>query len=284
MIRHLGTFGSARRGFVRDGGPPPYSILGIPDGVDNSREPGPRGDRSASGRGRPLEHARRRSGFAWTRPAVLTSLKEGRGRLAPFKEMQMDADAGQGGTKEVLLVAVYDDEAKAQRAVERMIAHDFPMDMISVLGRVHAAGDDVLGIYHRSPGERIEAWAKQGALWGAIWGALAGAAGMFILPGVGAVLAAGPVAEAIVGALGGAAVAGAAMSGAAAASQLASALHRIGIPEAELDQLHRAIEDGRYLLVVRTARSEAQPWKNLLQWSGLVELKELPYTGIKDLV
>ena len=76
----------------------------------------------------------------------------------------MDVETGQGGTKEILLVAIYDNEAKAQRVVEQMIEHEFPMDMISMLGRVHASGDDVLGIYHRSTGERIEAWAKQGAL------------------------------------------------------------------------------------------------------------------------
>lgn len=196
----------------------------------------------------------------------------------------MNVESKAGETKEILLVGVYDDEAKAQRIIEQFMAREFAMDMISVLGRVHASGDDVLGIYHRSTGRRIEAWAKQGALWGAIWGLLAGAAGMFILPGVGPVLAAGPIAEAIVGALGGAAVGGAAMSGAAAATHLTTAMHRLGIPEQKLDHLHRAIEDGRCLLVLRMARDSAPKWAILLQQSGPTEIMEMSYTSIKDFV
>lgn len=187
-------------------------------------------------------------------------------------------------TKEAILIGVYDDEAKAQRALEQFMAKGFAMDRMSVLGRVHAVGDDVLGIYHRKAGERIEAWAKQGALWGAIWGLFAGAAGMFIFPGVGPVLAAGPIVEAIVGALGGSAVGGAAMTGAAAATHLATAMHRIGIPEEMLDHLHRAIEEGRYLLLLRGATDQVQEWKGILGWSGAGETVELPYTGIKDFV
>ncbi len=187
-------------------------------------------------------------------------------------------------TKERILVAVYHDEAKAQRAIERLIDRGFPMDMMSVLGRVHASGDDVLGIYHLTAGERVRAWAKQGAIWGGIWGLLAGAAGMFILPGIGAVLAAGPIVETLVGAIGGAAVGSAAMTGAAAATRLATAMHRIGIPEQQLVGLHREIENGKYLVLLRTASGETQEWKAILAWDAEGELMELPYTGIKDLV
>lgn len=191
---------------------------------------------------------------------------------------------GAGNTKEAILISVYGNEAKAQRALEKLMAKGFPMDMISVLGRVHAAGDDVLGIYHRNEGERVEAWAKQGALWGALWGLFAGAAGMFIFPGVGPVLAAGPIVEAIIGALGGAAVGGAVMTGAAEVTHLATAMHRIGIPEEMLEHLHRDIEEGRYLLLLRGARSELQEWRGILGWSDAEETVELPYTGIQDLV
>lgn len=185
---------------------------------------------------------------------------------------------------ETILIGVYGNEAKAQSTLERLIAKGFAMDMMSVLGRVHASGDDVLGVYHRNTGERVETWAKQGALWGAIWGLFAGAVGMFIFPGIGPILAAGPIVEAIVGALGGAAVGGVAMSGAAAASNLAIAMHRIGIPEEMLDHLHSAIEEGHYLLLLRGATGEMEEWKGVLGWSGADEIMELPYTGIKDLV
>lgn len=189
-----------------------------------------------------------------------------------------------GNTKEAILISIYSNEAKAQRALEKLMDKGFPMDMISVLGRVHAAGDDVLGIYHRNEGARVEAWATQGALWGALWGLFVGATGMFIFPGVGPVIAAGPIVEAIIGALGGAAVGGAVMTGAAELTHLATAMHRVGIPEEMLEQLHRAIEDGRYLLLLRGARSELQEWRGILGWSDAEETVELPYTGIQDLV
>jgi uncharacterized membrane protein len=193
-----------------------------------------------------------------------------------------------GETKESLLVAVFDDEAKAQRAVEKLNEKGFAMDMLSVLGRAHPSGDDVLGIYYTSMGAQMEAWAKQGALWGALWGMLTGAAAMFVLPGVGPVLAAGPIVQAMISVLGGgvvgAAAGGAAMTGAAAATHLATIMHRMGIPHEELERLHRAIEEGHYVLLLREASTQLQPWKTVLEWSGAREVLELPYTGIKDAI
>jgi uncharacterized membrane protein len=183
----------------------------------------------------------------------------------------------------IILVAVYDNEAAARHVVEQLIDRGFPMDRLSILGRVNESGDDVLGIYHAGPGERMKVWAKQGAFWGALWGLLAGAAGMFILPPLGPVLAAGPIAEALVGALEGAAIGGAAMTGAAAVTQLATALHRVGIPEDRLEHLHQVIEEGHYIVLLHETAEQRDRWRPLLGWSA-TELMELPYTGIKDLV
>src|SRR5512135_505672 len=115
-------------------------------------------------------------------------------------------------TGQVILVAVYGDEAKAQHAIEQLRDKGVALDMLSVLGRVHASGDDVLGIYYTGTGDRVQAWAKQGALWGALWGLLAGASAMFVMPVVGPVFAAGPIVEAVIAALGGGVV-GAAVGG-----------------------------------------------------------------------
>ena len=64
---------------------------------------------------------------------------------------------------QVILVAVYDDEVHAQHAIEQLRDKGVALDMLSVLGRVHASGDDVLGIYYSGMGSRVEAWARQGA-------------------------------------------------------------------------------------------------------------------------
>ncbi len=80
-----------------------------------------------------------------------------------------------------------------------MIDQNYQMDLISVLGRIHAVGDDPLGIYNLNVGERMKAWGEYGAFWGGLWGMLAGAAGFFIIPGVGPIAAAGYIVEALAG-------------------------------------------------------------------------------------
>src|SRR5271169_1650113 len=155
--------------------------------------------------------------------------------------------------KNRVLVAVYPDEEKAKGVVQRLINMNYQMDLISVLGRIHGVGDDPLGIYNLNVGERMKAWGKHGVFWGGLWGMLAVAAGLFIIPGVGTVAAAGYIVEAIVG---GAAAGAGAMAGAAALSQLSIAFHRAGIPEEKILALHKAIEEGKYLLMLRGAESE----------------------------
>lgn len=178
---------------------------------------------------------------------------------------------------QVILVAVYDDEVHAQHAIEQLRDKGVALDMLSVLGRVHASGDDVLGIYYSGMGSRVEAWARQGALWGAVWGLLAGAAAMFVLPVVGPVFAAGPIVETIVATLGGGAVGGAAMAGAATLTHLASIMHRTGIPQDKLDHLHQAIVDGHFVLLLREAADQILPWLEVLRQSDAREIIELPY-------
>jgi uncharacterized membrane protein len=193
-------------------------------------------------------------------------------------------------TGQVILVAVYDDEAKAQHTIEQLRDKGVALDMLSVLGRVHASGDDVLGIYYSSMGGRVEAWAKQGALWGALWGLLAGAAAFFVMPVVGPVFAAGPIVEAIVATLGGGiagiavggALGGAGMAGAAALTHLASVMHRMGIPQDQLDHLHQAIVDGHFVLLLRETEEQVQPWLDVLRLSEASEVLELPYKGYAE--
>ncbi|MDA8092680.1 MAG: hypothetical protein M0T84_02020 [Betaproteobacteria bacterium] len=185
---------------------------------------------------------------------------------------------------EQLLIGVYEDEGQAGRAVEAIIHDGFAMDRLSILGQAHAAGDDVLGVYALDAGSRMKAWARQGAAWGGIWGLLAGAAGLFILPGIGPVLAAGPIVEALAGAVSGAALGSAAMTGAAAATQLMTAMHRVGVPHEALQDLHDAIAHGRYLVVLRAGRAQTAPWAALLRRQGALEVKILPYTRVRDLL
>lgn len=181
--------------------------------------------------------------------------------------------------KNRVLVAVYPDEEKAKGVVQRLINMNYQMDLISVLGKIHGAGDDTLGIYNLNVGERMKAWGKRGVFWGGLWGMLAVAAGLFIIPGVGTVAAAGYIVEAIVAG----SVAGAgAMAGAAALSQLAIAFHRAGIPEEKILALHKAIEEGKYLVMLRGAESEIAQWREVLESGNPLDIHDLPYSRMID--
>lgn len=146
------------------------------------------------------------------------------------------------------LAAIFEDRARATRFVEQLVEQDFPMDRISLLHQGGGLGDDPIGIVYDGAPERIRVWGEQGALWGALGGLLAGLSGVFLVPGLGAVLAAGPVVNALVGALTGAAL----MAGAAGVTGVTVALRRLGIPEDVLHRLESAIRDGRYVLLVHT--------------------------------
>ncbi len=156
-----------------------------------------------------------------------------------------------------LVVGTYGSEKTAILAVEKLIEQDFPPDRISLLHKSAGLGDDMLGLTYSNTGERVKVWGEYGAFWGALWGLLAGATGMFVIPGVGALMAVGPIVEALAGAVAGATLTGGAMVGAAAVTQLASALHKIGIPEAELSSIHDAIKQGLFIVILQCAPKES---------------------------
>jgi hypothetical protein len=181
--------------------------------------------------------------------------------------------------KNRILVAVYGDEPQAKTVVKELINKNYQMDLISVLGRIHPMGDDTLGIYTLSTGERMKTWGKKGVFWGGVWGMLAGAAGLFLIPGIGAVAAAGYIVEAIAS---GAIMGAGALAGAAALTQLAIAFHRAGIPEEQIQRLHQAVEAGKYVVMLRGAESELPQWRGILEAGAPVEIHDLPYSRLID--
>ncbi len=181
--------------------------------------------------------------------------------------------------KNRILVGVYANEEAAKGVAKRLIDENFPMDLLSVLGRIRPIGDDPLGVYCLNVGERIRTWGKQGAMWGSLWGVLGGAAGFFVIPGIGPLAAVGFIVEAIAtGALLGAGT----LAGAAAVSQLAVAFHRAGIAQDRILSLHEAITDGKYLVMLRGASSEIDQWREVLQSGHPSEICDLPYSRLID--
>jgi len=176
-----------------------------------------------------------------------------------------------------LLIGVFDREQQAERLVERLIEDEFPPDRISVLHKSGGMGDDMLGISFDSTGEKVRTWTEQGALWGGLLGLLAGASGLFVLPGLGTLLAAGPIVELIGGAVAGTLLGSGAMAGAAALSGLATALHHIGLPEERLRELHRWIEEGKVVVILHLdPDGDPEQYLTRLKWAGADPVIELP--------
>lgn len=178
------------------------------------------------------------------------------------------------------LLAFYDTGDHAEAALREIIERDFPLDRISLLGKASASGDDPLGVYYAGTGERMRGWGTLGAFWGGLWGLVTGAAGMFLVPGLGPLFAAGPIVHALVGALAGAGITGGVMAGAAAVSHLAVAIHRMGVPRERIEEAQRLIGSGHYLLMLIVGRGETGEWRETLDATAPLVLWELPYAGL----
>src|SRR5579864_7006894 len=145
------------------------------------------------------------------------------------------------------IVAVYNTDQNAQIAVNELRLSGFDMKKLSIIGREVQTEQDVIGYYNA--GDRTTYWGKQGAFWGALGGLLLGAA-FFLVPGVGPVLIAGPLAAYIASAVEGAVVVG-------GLSAIGAGLFSLGIPKDSILKYETAIKAGQYLVVVHGTADEA---------------------------
>lgn len=178
----------------------------------------------------------------------------------------------QPSAEPALIAAVFPDPRSAHKIVEQLIEQDFPMDQISVLHRAEGEGDDFLGIAYGDDKERLRVWSEQGAFWGSLAGLLAGVSGMFVVPGVGALLLAGPIINALTGAVLGAGL----MAGSALATRLSIAFHRLGIPRDTLERLHAAVMDGKTVLLLHGGNADPEALQQRLSWQGAEEVITIP--------
>ncbi|MBD2721089.1 general stress protein [Hymenobacter armeniacus] len=152
------------------------------------------------------------------------------------------------------VVAVYDTHQAAEAAVKELQQAGYDMRKLSIVGADYQTEEKVLGFY--TTGERMKTWGGIGAFWGGIWGLLLGSA-MFVLPGLGPLLLAGPVVSALVGALEGAALVG-------GVSALGAALVSMGIPEHEAIQYEVDLKAGKFLLLAHGTAAEVERAKEML--------------------
>jgi uncharacterized membrane protein len=152
------------------------------------------------------------------------------------------------------VVAIFESHNQAEDAVRDLQKSGFDMKKLSIVGKDYHTDEQVVGYY--TAGDRVMYWGTLGAFWGGLWGLLFGSA-LFLVPGVGPLLVAGPLAGWIVGALEGVVVGG-------GFGALGAALASIGIPENSILQYEASLKAGKFLLILHATPQEVERAKDRL--------------------
>ncbi|HEX2172186.1 MAG TPA: general stress protein [Dehalococcoidia bacterium] len=154
------------------------------------------------------------------------------------------------------VVGVFESQADAERAIDRLRAAGFGDDQIGVAmrhGEAPGGASDLTG-------DEAGSGAATGAVTGGVIGGLLGAAAAALIPGVGPVLAGGILAGVIGGVTSGAVAGG-----------LLGALVGLGIPEEEAGYYNAEFEAGRVIVTVRANGRPAEA-ERILREAGAGDL------------
>ena len=152
------------------------------------------------------------------------------------------------------VVAIYDTHEKAERAIKELQEGGVDMKSLSIAGKDTHTDEHVVGYYNA--GDRMKHWGKVGAFWGGFWGLLFGS-GLFLIPGLGPILVAGPLVAWIVAGLEGAVVVG-------GVSALGAGLVSIGIPKDSVLEYEVALKTDKYLLIVHGTEDTVDNAKHII--------------------
>jgi hypothetical protein len=175
------------------------------------------------------------------------------------------------------VAALFDDYAAASLAIRDLVEAGHPKEDISLVvsDPTGEIGDKVDTLKKRDAFERLDATegATVGAGMGAAVGGLGGlllGLGAFAIPGIGPVLAAGPLASVLAGLIG----AGAGAVAGGAAGSLLGALIDLGIPEATAHEFAEGLRRGSQLVIVRTPQDRTGEAVEILDRHGSVDINE----------
>jgi uncharacterized membrane protein len=152
------------------------------------------------------------------------------------------------------IVAVYPDHAAAEQAVRLLHEHGFAMSDLSIVGRDYQVTEEPVGFISAS--DFAASGAVTGAWAGGLFGLLIGAA-FLVLPGLGPVFVAGPLAAVLLGGVEGA-VAGAVVGG------LVGGLVGWGVPKDQALKYESHVKAGKFLLIAHGSPQEVVRARELL--------------------
>lgn len=153
------------------------------------------------------------------------------------------------------VVGVFKTFEDAEDAIREIQASGFDMQKLSLVGKGYHTEERVVGFYNT--GDRMQLWGQHGAFWGALWGLFFGSA-FFVLPGLGPIMMAGPLAALFVATLEGAVVGG-------GLSALGAALVSIGVPPNSTIQYEAEIKVGKYLVIAHGTEEELAKISHFLE-------------------
>jgi len=159
-------------------------------------------------------------------------------------------------TKKV--VGVFVSRENAERAANDLRQKGFDKEISVVAKGEQENNANNGGIMNMGTTDSVTDGTATGATWGAL-GGLALGAGALAVPGLGPLIAAGPLAAAISG---------------AAAGGLGGALVDMGIPETESKEYENDVRQGKALITVECSENKAREAKQSLEQSGAEEVKE----------
>ena len=160
------------------------------------------------------------------------------------------------------VVAIYRQHSDADLAIKELQRGGVDLHKLSIVGKGYHTDEQAVGYY--TAGDRMKYWGKVGAFWGGFWGLLFGSA-LFIIPGLGPILAAGPVVAWIVAGLEGAVEVG-------ALGALGAGLYSIGIPKDSIVKYETALKTDQFLLIANGTAAEVAKAKDIIETTHPAQL------------
>jgi uncharacterized membrane protein len=150
------------------------------------------------------------------------------------------------------VVGIFKDENAAERAVRSLRDDGFTDQEISIVAKEEGRNRNRKNEGTTMQGDGVSDGVASGAAWGGLAG-LALGAGALAIPGIGPIVAAGPIAAALTG---------------AATGGLAGGLIDWGIPEQRGRELQEQVKQGKILAILQCSENKVNKAANILRENG----------------
>ena len=160
------------------------------------------------------------------------------------------------------VVAIYNSHTEAEASIKELQRSGFDMKKLSIVGKDYHTEEQVVGYYNA--GDRMKFWGKLGGFWGGFLGLLFGSA-FFMIPGIGPIVAFGPLVGSIIAGLEGAVVVG-------GLSALGAGLYSIGIPKDSVVKYEAALKADKFLVLAHGTSDEVTKDRDILQRTHPMEI------------